>query len=217
MSQRGSVRKRGSTWTAYWFVPDAKGERRQRTKGGFEKKRDAQGYLNEQLAGIADSNYIEPSRLTLGEYLTDYWLPTVKSGTRPSTWDSYRRTIEQHIIPALGGTHLQQLSAHQLDRFYADKLTSGRVSVLVATDVAARGIHVDDISLVIQADAPDEYKAYLHRSGRTGRAGTVGTVVTLVTRQRRRRLEELLVRAEIQAVTHEVRAGDALLDQLAAL
>jgi len=98
-----------------------------------------------------------------------------------------------------------------------EKLTSGRVSVLVATDVAARGIHVDDISLVIQADAPDEYKAYLHRSGRTGRAGKVGTVVTLVTRQRRRRLDELLGRAEIDAVVHEVRAGDALLDELAAL
>ncbi|MER3390566.1 MAG: DEAD/DEAH box helicase [Microcella sp.] len=98
-----------------------------------------------------------------------------------------------------------------------EKLTSGRVTVLVATDVAARGIHVDDISLVIQADAPDEYKAYLHRSGRTGRAGKVGTVVTLVTRQRRRRLDELLGRAEIDAVVHEVRAGDALLDELAAL
>ena len=56
-----------------------------------------------------------------------------------------------------------------------EKLTSGRVDVLVATDVAARGIHVDDITLVIQADAPDEYKAYLHRSGRTGRAGKEGT------------------------------------------
>ena len=98
-----------------------------------------------------------------------------------------------------------------------EKLTSGRVKVLVATDVAARGIHVDDISLVIQADAPDEYKAYLHRAGRTGRAGKVGTVVTLVTRQRRRRLEELLGRAEIEAAVHEVRVGDALLDELAAL
>ncbi len=48
-----------------------------------------------------------------------------------------------------------------------ERLTSGRVNVLVATDVAARGIHVDDIDLVIQADAPDEYKTYLHRSGRT--------------------------------------------------
>uniref|UniRef100_UPI0024326675 DEAD/DEAH box helicase n=1 Tax=Microbacterium lacticum TaxID=33885 RepID=UPI0024326675 len=64
-----------------------------------------------------------------------------------------------------------------------EKLTSGRVDVLVATDVAARGIHVDDIDLVIQADAPDEYKTYLHRSGRTGRAGRTGTVVTLITRQ----------------------------------
>ncbi|KQV25781.1 DEAD/DEAH box helicase [Yonghaparkia sp. Root332] len=98
-----------------------------------------------------------------------------------------------------------------------DKLTSGRVNVLVATDVAARGIHVDDISLVIQADAPDEYKTYLHRSGRTGRAGKVGTVVTLITRPRRRRFEELLDRAEIVASTDEVRAGDRLLDELAAL
>ena len=56
-----------------------------------------------------------------------------------------------------------------------EKLTSGRVNVLVATDVAARGIHVDDIDLVVQADAPDEYKTYLHRSGRTGRAGRSGT------------------------------------------
>ena len=55
-----------------------------------------------------------------------------------------------------------------------EKLTRGRVNVLVATDVAARGIHVDDIALVIQADAPDEYKTYLHRSGRTGRAGKSG-------------------------------------------
>ncbi|WP_168916564.1 DEAD/DEAH box helicase [Microcella flavibacter] len=98
-----------------------------------------------------------------------------------------------------------------------DKLTSGRASVLVATDVAARGIHVDDISLVVQADAPDEYKTYLHRSGRTGRAGKVGTVVTLITKPRRRRFEELLARAEITAQTDEVRVGDALLDELAAL
>lgn len=98
-----------------------------------------------------------------------------------------------------------------------EKLTSGRVKVLVATDVAARGIHVDDISLVVQADAPDEYKTYLHRSGRTGRAGKVGMVVTLITRPRARRFGELLGRAEIEAETHEVRPGDRLLDELAAL
>jgi superfamily II DNA/RNA helicase len=96
-----------------------------------------------------------------------------------------------------------------------EKLTSGRIDVLVATDVAARGIHVDDIDLVVQADPPDEFKSYLHRAGRTGRAGRAGTVVTLVTRARRERLAELLARAEIDAPFAEVRPGDALLDELA--
>ena len=94
-------------------------------------------------------------------------------------------------------------------------LTSGRVSVLVATDVAARGIHVDDIELVVQADLPEDYKTYLHRSGRTGRAGKEGTVVTLVTKPRRRRMEELLERAEITATAEPAAPGDRLLEELA--
>ncbi len=96
------------------------------------------------------------------------------------------------------------------------QLTSGRVNVLVATDVAARGIHVDDIDLVIQADAPDEYKTYLHRSGRTGRAGKQGTVVTLIPKQRRRRMDELLGRAEIEAEFASVIPGDQAITDLAA-
>jgi superfamily II DNA/RNA helicase len=96
-------------------------------------------------------------------------------------------------------------------------LTSGRVNVMVATDVAARGIHVDDITLVIQADAPDEYKTYLHRSGRTGRAGKQGTVVTLVSKARRRRMDELLQRAEIKATTQSANPGDNVIRDLAAL
>jgi len=95
------------------------------------------------------------------------------------------------------------------------QLTSGRVNVLVATDVAARGIHVDDIDLVIQADAPDEYKTYLHRSGRTGRAGKQGTVVTLIPRQRQRRMTELLGRAEIEADFVPAIPGDQLITDLA--
>ena len=95
-------------------------------------------------------------------------------------------------------------------------LTSGRVNVLVATDVAARGIHVDDISLVVQADAPDDYKAYMHRSGRTGRAGKEGTVVTIVPRSRRRKIEGILEHAEIEADLVESGPGDRILAELAA-
>ncbi|WP_164234221.1 DEAD/DEAH box helicase [Microbacterium hydrocarbonoxydans] len=96
-----------------------------------------------------------------------------------------------------------------------ERLTSGRVNVLVATDVAARGIHVDDIDLVIQADAPDEYKTYLHRAGRTGRAGRSGRVVTLITRQRQRRMTELLDRAEIDAPFEAARLDDDLIEEIA--
>ncbi|MEU6562352.1 C-terminal helicase domain-containing protein [Nocardia nova] len=72
------------------------------------------------------------------------------------------------------------LSQSQRNRTLA-AFADGTAPVLVATDVAARGIHVDDITLVVHADPAADAKDYLHRSGRTGRAGAAGTVVTLVT------------------------------------
>ena len=71
------------------------------------------------------------------------------------------------------------LSQPQRDRNLA-AFGDGSVKVLVATDVAARGVHVDDVELVIHVDPPMEHKAYLHRSGRTARAGSEGDVVTIV-------------------------------------
>lgn len=96
-----------------------------------------------------------------------------------------------------------------------ERFTKGGVRVLVATDVAARGIHVDDVALVVQVDPPLEYKTYLHRAGRTGRAGKQGVVVTLVPRQRRRKMEDLLRRADRDAIYTDVWADHDLLEQLA--
>jgi integrase len=126
MSQGGHIRKRGDTWTAYYFVHGASGRRRQRSKGGFHTKKEAQPFLATALAGVNAGNYIEPTRLTLGEYLIDRWLPAKRASIRPSTWDNYRRYIENHIVPALGMVLLQKLTADQLDRLYADKLAGGR-------------------------------------------------------------------------------------------
>jgi len=89
-----------------------------------------------------------------------------------------------------------------------DKLSSGRVNVLVATDVAARGIHVDDIDTVVQVDPPDDFKSYVHLSGRTGRAGKTGTVITLTTRSRSRRVTDLLKQAGISARLEDMRPSD---------
>ncbi|MEY2722406.1 MAG: hypothetical protein RIS57_313, partial [Actinomycetota bacterium] len=69
----------------------------------------------------------------------------------------------------------------------------------VATDVAARGIHVDGIDLVVHYDAPADHKDYLHRSGRTARAGELGRVVTLVTRSEQRSMNGITLRAGVEA------------------
>jgi superfamily II DNA/RNA helicase len=81
-------------------------------------------------------------------------------------------------VPAvdLHGNLSQNARERNLEAF-----TTGETRVLCATDIAARGIHVDDVALVVHVDPPAEHKAYLHRSGRTARAGAGGTVVTIAT------------------------------------
>jgi superfamily II DNA/RNA helicase len=85
---------------------------------------------------------------------------------------------------------------------------SGRAGTLVATDVAARGIHVDDVARVVHADLPAEHKSYLHRSGRTARAGNTGTVITLITRDQVREAKALARAAGITPTTTLVDGAD---------
>ena len=85
--------------------------------------------------------------------------------------------------------------------------SSGEARVLVATDIAARGVHVDDVQLVVHVDPPAEHKAYLHRSGRTARAGSSGDVVTVVLPEQRRDTNELLRRAGIAVRPQQVTAA----------
>ncbi|HEX8768567.1 MAG TPA: DEAD/DEAH box helicase, partial [Jatrophihabitans sp.] len=93
--------------------------------------------------------------------------------------------------------------------------SNGSAPTLVATDIAARGIHVDDIGLVVHADPPVEHKAYLHRSGRTARAGATGTVVTLMTDAQVRDVRDLTRKAGISATTTKLGAGHPLLAEIA--
>ena len=95
------------------------------------------------------------------------------------------------------------LSQPQRDRNLA-AFSDGSARVLVATDVAARGVHVDDIELVIHVDPPTEHKAYLHRSGRTARAGAEGDVVTLVIPSQKRDVQQLMRKADIRPTTTAV-------------
>lgn len=89
----------------------------------------------------------------------------------------------------------------------------GEATVLVATDIAARGIHVDEVPLVVHADPPLEHKAYVHRSGRTARAGSAGAVVTVAAQDQVREVEGLLRQARVRAAWSTVpRGGRGALD-----
>jgi superfamily II DNA/RNA helicase len=122
-----------------------------------------------------------------------------------------RQLTAAHIPAAeLHGNLTQPARERNLARF-----ASGAVRVLVATDIAARGIHVDGIGLVIHADPPAEHKAYLHRSGRTGRAGASGVVVTLQTPAQAGDVRALMRKAHIVPLAAAVNPGSALLRSIA--
>ncbi len=111
---------------------------------------------------------------------------------------------------AIHGDRNQNQRQRALDGF-----TAGHPRVLVATDVAARGIHVDDVDLVVQFDPPNDHKDYLHRSGRTARAGATGTVVALVEHGQVRELQRLHQAAGVTADRHEVATGHQVVRELA--
>ena len=118
----------------------------------------------------------------------------------------------QQGVPAveLHGNLSQNARTRNLAAF-----SDGTATTLVATDIAARGIHVDDVGLVVHADPPVEHKAYLHRSGRTARAGNEGTVVTLMLDSQVADVRDLTRKAGIKPTITRLGTGHPLLEQIA--
>jgi superfamily II DNA/RNA helicase len=121
------------------------------------------------------------------------------------------KTLTDAGIPAVD-LH-GNLSQNARDRNLAE-FSSGDVRVLVATDVAARGVHVDDVELVIHVDPPTEHKAYLHRSGRTARAGSDGTVVTLTLPEQQTDVKKLMKAAGVEVNFERVTASSPIVAEL---
>ncbi|HEV7875190.1 MAG TPA: DEAD/DEAH box helicase [Nocardioides sp.] len=123
------------------------------------------------------------------------------------------RQLNKSGVPTveLHGNLSQNARTRNMEAFH-----SGAASTLVATDIAARGIHVDDVALVVHADPPVEHKAYLHRSGRTARAGAAGTVITLMTDDQVRDVRDLTRAAGIKpTITKITGSAHAVLAELA--
>ncbi len=113
------------------------------------------------------------------------------------------------VAAALHGGKSQPQRNRVLDQF-----REGEVTALIATNVAARGIHIDGLDLVVNVDPPIDHKDYLHRGGRTARAGESGTVVTLVLPEQRREVNRLMSVAGIRPTVTKVRPGDGELGRI---
>ncbi|HEY3670029.1 MAG TPA: site-specific integrase [Acidimicrobiia bacterium] len=125
---RGSVIKRGNSWSVVIdFGRDAAGKRMRKWHSGFETRKEAERARTEILSRLDHGTYVEPDRRTLSDFLEHDWLPAIKARIRPSTWDSYARNVRLHVVPELGGEHLQSITPARLNRFYAEMLESGRI------------------------------------------------------------------------------------------
>ena len=123
-----------------------------------------------------------------------------------------KKLAKQLTAAGIPAVELQgNLSQNARDRNLAE-FKSGEAKVLVATDVAARGVHVDGVDLVVHIDPPVEHKAYLHRSGRTARAGNEGDVVTIVLPEQRGEMRQIMRAAKIRVTPQQVNPSAAQID-----
>jgi len=117
---RGYTAKKGKRYYAviYEGVDPATGKDRRRWYAAGTRKSDAERLVTELMKRKNDGEYRPPDRITLGSYLTDKWLPAKRAQLRPSTFDSYRRNIDLHVVPAIGRIPLQRLTPEDLDGLY---------------------------------------------------------------------------------------------------
>jgi len=124
---KGHVRKRGKGWAFVVDVPAGpEGKRRQRWRSGFTTRREAERALAETIGQVHRGEYVERSRLTLGAFLSDEWLPAIRASVRPSTRSSYSMIVRTHIAQRIGGVPLQALQPSHLNAMYAELLAGGR-------------------------------------------------------------------------------------------
>src|SRR5262249_23247168 len=125
---RGHIARKGRRYYAviYEGLDPGTGKSRRRWHAAGNTRKDAERLLADLVKKSHDGDYRAPDRINVAGYLLERWLPTKKAQLRASTFDSYRRNIANHVVPAIGAVPLQRLTPEHLDSFYAELLTSGR-------------------------------------------------------------------------------------------
>lgn len=102
------------------------GKRRQKWHGSYPTRKAAEAARARLVHEFNQGSYLEPTRVTFEEWVRDTWLPSLRSRVKPSTWHSYSRNLELHVLPRIGNRRLHQLTAAQLDMTYGELLTRGK-------------------------------------------------------------------------------------------
>jgi integrase len=123
-------RTRSGRETTLWYVVvdvggSTVGRRRQKWHGGSPTRREAEVARAKIVSDLHAGSYVAPDRATLGDWVRENWLPMIEGRIKPSTFDSYRRNMELHVLPALGARSLQQLTPAMLNTLYAELATLG--------------------------------------------------------------------------------------------
>ena len=124
---RGTVIKRGSSWSVVIDLGrDGTGRRVRKWHSGYRTKMEAERARTELLSQVDRGSYVPPTKLTLGTFLTQEWLPAKRATVKETTLASYEVHVVKHVVPRLGGVPLLGLAAAHLNAFYADLLLDGR-------------------------------------------------------------------------------------------
>ena len=197
----------------------------QEPRHGYDLKRLVDRYMNDPVShetGEDEPTVDEMDHVFLAVHQMDKVKVAAAIANANNRTMMFMRTKRgaDRLVEQLGREGVRALAIHgdlrqgAREKALADFM-SGMVHVLVATDVAARGIHVDGVDVVIHYDPPEDEKAYLHRSGRTARAGATGTVVTLATPEQVGDVRSLTRQAGITPTTTALEPGHHLLRKIA--
>jgi len=140
---RGTIQKKGTKWYAivYDGVNPATGKYVRRWVAAGTRRSDAERLLADLVKRSHGGERVVSERITLGKYLTERWLPIQEARLRRSTFESYRRNIERHVVPALGTRPLDRLTVEDIDVFYSHLLTKGRRTKNGTTGLAPKTVH----------------------------------------------------------------------------
>lgn len=138
---RGHLYRRGGTWT---YVVDAgrdpTGRRHQKSKGGFRTRKEAEVALHSAMHALQQGVYVEPTKLTVAEFLRETWLPAAKGTLRPTTYSSYEMHVRCYLVPAFGHLRIQQLAPPLINTFYGS-LQEGWNGRQALSPASVRRIH----------------------------------------------------------------------------